>query len=330
VFAQVIGTMKLLPPSERRLIKGVVINKFRGDPKLFENGIEYIEKKAGVKVLGVLPQFEDIKLPQEDGVSLERGQARSGNGDIRVGVVRISRISNFTDADALDADPRVHLSWVSSPQDLAGLDLLILPGTKNTLAALRGLHKSGLFQAIKSYHAIGGHILGLCGGYQLLGRSIADPLGMEGPPATESGLDLLPIKTLMEPEKTTTQAVAKPLSNLPFYIPKSIRGYEIHIGHSEPLENDCPAFKLIQRLDDAVDISEGQVSPDGRVVGTYLHGLLDNDGLRASILAWASGGQAEGSGVWDYAVFKDQQYGLLADHLEQHLDLDGLLEPRDV
>jgi adenosylcobyric acid synthase len=330
VFAQVIGTIKLLSPSERRLIKGVVINKFRGDPGLFENGIEYLEQKTGVKVLGVLPRFEHIMLPQEDGVSLERGQAPVGSGQVRVGVVKISRISNFTDADALDADPLVRLSWVTRPDDLAGLDLLILPGTKNTLAALRGLHRAGLFEAVKRYHSLGGRILGLCGGYQLLGRSISDPLGMEGPPATESGLDLLPIKTLMEPEKTTTQAVAKPLSNLPFYIPKSIRGYEIHIGHSEPLENDCPAFKLIQRLDDAVDISEGQVSPDGRVVGTYLHGLLDNDGLRASILAWASGGQAEGSGVWDYAVFKDQQYGLLADHLEQHLDLDGLLEPRDV
>jgi adenosylcobyric acid synthase len=327
VFAQVIGTMKLLPPSERRLIKGVVINKFRGDPKLFENGIEYIEKKAGVKVLGVLPQFEDIKLPQEDGVSLERGQARSGNGDIRVGVVRISRISNFTDADALDADPRVHLSWVSSPQDLAGLDLLILPGTKNTLAALRGLHKSGLFQAIKSYHAIGGHILGLCGGYQLLGRSIADPLGMEGDPAIETGLGLLSVITEMEPEKTTTQAVARPLKALPFCIPGDIRGYEIHIGHSDPVEQNRPAFNILKRLDKSVDLNEGQVSQDGRVVGTYLHGLLDNDELRDAILGWAVGSQPEGAGVWDYAGFKNRQYDLLADHLERHLNLDGLLTP---
>jgi adenosylcobyric acid synthase len=326
VFAQVIGSLKLIPPSERRLIKGVVVNKFRGDPDLFTSGVEYIEKKGGVPVLGVLPKFEHIQLPQEDGVALERGQGGSRSGQVRVGVVKISRISNFTDADALEADPAVKLTWVSRPHDLAGLDLVILPGTKNTLAALNGLHKAGLFDALKAYHAIGGHLLGLCGGYQLLGHSIADPLGMEGPPDEKPGLGILPIRTSMEPAKTTTQAAALPLAGLPFEYEGEIRGYEIHMGSSQVMNaQDRPAFRLVRRLDEVIDQPEGQVSPDGRVIGTYLHGLLDNDALRAAVLDWAGGG---GLGeVWNYAEYKDTQYDLLARHLEMHLNLSDLLTP---
>ena len=326
VFAQIIGSLQLLPPSERRLIKGVVVNKFRGDPDLFDSGIEYIENKGGVPVLGVLPRFEHIQLPQEDGVALERGQGGGQRGQVRVGVIRISRISNFTDADALEADPAVKLTWVTHPRDLAGLDLLILPGTKNTLAALKGLHDTGLFEAIRAYHSIGGHILGLCGGYQLLGRSIADPFGVEGPPDEKPGLDILPVRTNMEPAKTTTQAAALPMAGLPFELQGEISGYEIHMGSSVISgERDRPAFRLIRRLDQAIDQPEGQVSPEGRVIGTYLHGLLDNDALRAAVLAWA-GGAAEAE-IWDYSRFKDTQYDLLAKHLEQHLDLSNLPIP---
>ena len=188
VFAQVVGSISLLPPSERKLIAGVIVNKFRGDPALFKNGIEFLEKKTGKPVLGVMPMFNHISLPQEDGVALERGQVGSGASPgegrrIRVGVVRLSHISNYTDTDALSADQAVDLTWVERPEQLAGLDLLILPGTKNTLGALAGLKRSGLFDGIRSFHAIGGRILGLCGGYQLLGRTIADPLGVEARPA---------------------------------------------------------------------------------------------------------------------------------------------------
>ena len=324
VFAQIIGSLKLLPPAQRRLIKGVVVNKFRGDPNLFTSGVEYIESKGGVPVLGVLPKFQHIQLPQEDGVALERGQGGSRGSRVRVGMVKISRISNFTDADALEADPGVELTWVAAPEDLAGLDLVILPGTKNTLAALQGLHDSGLFQAIQAYHSIGGHVLGLCGGYQLLGRSIADPLGVEGTPDEKPGLGILPIRTIMEPAKTTTQAAALPLEGLPFQLDGRISGYEIHMGSTQTEGGyDRPAFRLIRRLDQAIDQPEGQVSPEGRVIGTYLHGLLDNDELRATVLAWA-GGDAEAS-VWNYAEYKDAQYDLLADHLAEHLDLSNLL-----
>ncbi|MFZ5586764.1 MAG: cobyric acid synthase [Thermodesulfobacteriota bacterium] len=326
VFAQAIGSLALLTPGERRLIKGIAINKFRGDPALFADGMAVIAQKTGKPVLGLIPWFgHRISLPQEDGVALERGAAGAGAGPVRVGVARVSRISNFTDADALAAEPGVRLTWVSGPQELAGLDLLILPGTKNTLAALAGLHKSGLFQAIRHYHALGGRVLGLCGGYQLLGQSIADPLGVEGPPDEQAGLGLLPIATVMAGEKTTARAEAECLPDLPFAVAGPVRGYEIHMGQSTPTGRDRPALRLTRRVEAALDQPEGQVSPDGRVVGTYLHGLLDNDGLRAALLAWAGGGRRV-EGLADYAAFKERQYDLLADLLEEHLDWRPLLE----
>lgn len=326
VFAQVLGSLSLLTVAERRLVAGVVINKFRGDPELFSQGIEIIERRGKKPVLGLLPYFRDISLPQEDGVALERGALAGAAGQVRVGVVRLSRISNFTDVDCLAAEPAVEVRWVEGPRQLAGLDLLILPGTKNTLAALAGLHKSGLYEGIRQFHALGGRILGLCGGYQLLGETIADPLGVEGPPAQEPGLGLLPVSTVMAGEKTTTQVRARALESLPLAAPGELRGYEIHMGLTEPLGPSRPAFLLLARLDKPVDLEDGQVSPEGRVIGTYLHGILDNDSLRRAVLAWAAGGELP-QGLGDYAAFKERQYELLADLLEDNLKLDGLLEP---
>ncbi|MGD8564342.1 MAG: cobyric acid synthase [Desulfarculaceae bacterium] len=325
VFAQIIGSLSLLTPSERRLVHGVVINKFRGDPGLFQDGIAFLEKRTKKKVLGLVPHFSHISLPQEDGVALERGELKDQTGGVRVGIVRLSHISNYTDGDALAAHPGVGLSWIDQPTQLAGLDLLILPGTKNTLAALAALRQSGLFEAIKEFHRLGGKILGLCGGYQLLGRTIADPQGVEGPPAREAGLGLLPVDTEMAGDKTTTRATAKCLPGLPFAAPDPISGYEIHMGMTSPAGQDRPAFRLIKRLDQTVDLKEGQISPDRRVIGTYLHGLLDNNQLRGSLLNWAAG-KGSLSQPFDYADFKSKQYDLLADHLQKYINLEGILE----
>ena len=241
------------------------------------------------------------------------------SGRVRMGVARLSHISNYTDADCLAAESEaVSLRWVERPEELAGLDLLILPGSKNTLAALAGLKKSGLFEAIRSYHALGGRVLGLCGGYQLLGLSVADPLGVEGPPAQEEALGLLPVNTVMASEKTTALVEAQCEAALPFRAADAVRGYEIHMGETAAQGESRPAFRLTQRVDD------GQVSRDGRVVGTYLHGILDNDDLRAALIAWAGGIAPQPSA--DYASFKDRQYDLLADLFEEHLNLEPLLE----
>ncbi|MCF8041350.1 MAG: cobyric acid synthase [Desulfarculaceae bacterium] len=326
VFAQVLGTLRLMTPSERKMMAGVVINKFRGDASLFSDGMDYIAKKGGVPVLGLVPRFEHILLPQEDGVALERGELRGRAGSVRVGVVRLSHISNYTDFDALAAAQGVELSWLERLEELAGLDLLILPGTKNTLAALKRLHQSGLFEAVKAFHTLGGKVLGLCGGYQLLGTEIADPQGVEGPPGAEAGLGLLAISTVMAGDKTTTRVRAACGESLPFAVGGEMTGYEIHMGRTKAQGARRPAFRLIQVLGQGTDQDEGQVSPDGRVVGTYLHGVLDNDDLRASLLAWARGGAAPEQAE-NYAAFREEQFELLADLLEQHLNLEGLLEP---
>ena len=326
VFAQVVGSLKLITPAERRLVCGIVVNKFRGDPALFADGVAFLEKHGQKTVLGVLPMFSHISLPQEDGVALERGQMGGGKGDVRVGVIRLSHISNYTDADALAAQAGVELRWVERPAELAGLDLLILPGTKNTLAALRGLHKSGLFAAARAYHELGGRILGLCGGYQLLGKIISDPDGVEGPPGSAEGLGLLPMETVMAGDKATTRVRARCMEDLPFFVPDEVTGYEIHMGRTQAIGSSRPALTLTSVLGKSADTPEGQISRDGRVVGTYLHGFLDNDRLRSALLAWARGG-GEAPATADYAAFKDRQYDLLADLLEEHLGLDGLLEP---
>ncbi len=326
VFAQVIGSLKLMTPAERKLVAGIVINKFRGDPALFKEGMAIIEKKCAKPVLGLLPLFTDIRLPQEDGVALERGELTGSAGVVRIGVVHLSHISNYTDFDALDAEEAVEMSWIDDPGQIAGLDLLILPGTKNTLAALAWLKQRDLFQAVKAYYSLGGRILGLCGGYQLLGRSIADPQGVEGPPGREDGLGLLDIETVMAGEKTTTRVSARCLPELPFACQGELSGYEIHMGQSRPLGEDRPAFRLLSRLELTSELDEGQVSAEGRAVGTYLHGILDNDQLRAALLSWVRGG-GDFSGLADYAAYQDQQYDLLADHLERHLNLEGLLAP---
>jgi adenosylcobyric acid synthase len=324
VFAQILGTLDLLPPEERELVAGIVINKFRGDPTLFQEGIRFIEEKGGKPVLGLIPHFDHIQLPQEDGVALERGELKTKAGSIRVGVVRLSHISNYTDADVLASEEAVELHWVDSPGQLAGLDLLILPGSKNTLAALSGLKKSGLYEAIPKFHQLGGKILGLCGGYQLLGKEISDPLGVEGPPSREKGLGLLDMTTEMQGQKTTTRARAMCLKDLPFSADGVISGYEIHMGATSALGIDRPALRLISRLDQDVNLKEGQVSQSGRVVGTYLHGFLDNDSLRLALLNWVKDGKEDFSSGFDYAGFKDRQYDLLADHLRKHLNLDEL------
>jgi len=326
IFAQIVGTLGLLTPAERRLICGVIVNKFRGDPVLFQDGITWLEKKTGRPVLGLLPFFDHIRLPQEDGVALERGELGSAPGVVRVGVIRLESISNYTDVDALAAEDGVEVRWIDRPQQLAGLDLLILPGTKNTLGALRGLKRSGLFEAVGWWHALGGRVLGLCGGYQLLGNTIADPNGVEGPPGQAEGLGLLPVMTIMAGDKTTTRVVARAATDLPFAAPGDLAGYEIHMGRTEVQGPSRPAFHLVSSLGQSVDAPDGQVSPDGRVVGTYLHGILDNDALRAAILAWVRGEAMIGPAA-DYAAFKDFQYDLLADLFESEVDVEALLEP---
>ena len=280
VFAATIGAFHLLTPGERRMLRGFIINKFRGDAALFEEGVTIIARRTQRPVLGVVPYATDLVLPEEDSVALARKRsagAWEADGGLRVGVVRLPHISNYTDFDPLEQEPGVNLRYVDHRDELTDLDLLILPGTKNTISDLLYLKETGLFRRIQAYAGAGGRVVGICGGYQILGQEVRDPLGVEGDPRTEPALGLLPVVTTMAGDKTTTQVEARAPD------PRAggvLSAYEIHMGVTEPRGEGRPAFEIISRNGQPLTVADGWMSPDGSVWGTYLHGLFDNDGFR--------------------------------------------------
>jgi len=325
VFAATIGSFLLLTPRERRLLAGFIINKFRGDAQLFENGVQIIEARTKRPVLGVMPYVPDLALPEEDSVALGRKRlVRSGATapGLMVGVVRLPHISNYTDFDPLEQDPGVSLNYLDHRHPWPELDLLILPGTKNTISDLLYLKQTGLFEQIQAYAKDGGHLLGICGGFQLLGQEIRDPLGVEGPPRTEAGLELLPVVTTMAGSKTTTQVQARAKGVAADH--GMIEAYEIHMGVTEPLGPGEAAFDLVSRNGQPVQMADGWVSPERRIWGTYLHGLFDNDGFRQAFLQrlrkTCQAGPAACS-TWSFRTFQEAQLDRLADLMRRHLNL---------
>ncbi len=326
VFAQIVGTLELLEPAEKALVKGVIINKFRGDPSLLKPGIDFVEQRTGVPVLGVVPWFTGFRIPEEDSVALQRrgtGNREPGTGKIQIGVVRFPRISNYTDFDALEAEPDVTLRYIEAAGEFSGLDLLILPGSKATIADLAFLRERGVFGAIQTFP---GPVVGICGGFQMLGLRVADPHGVESQIKEAEGLGLLDAETVLLPEKTTHLAAARLLPQGDLVAPGCINqlsGYEIHLGETA-LGPDCRPFARIgSRSGRDAEILDGAVSPDGRVFGTYLHGIFDNAGFRAAFLNRIR--QEKGfplRGATDQA----DPFDLLAEHLERHLDMDRIFK----
>ncbi len=323
VFASILGTVELLTPIERAQLRGIIINRFRGDASLLDSGIALIEDRTGLPVLGVVPHLK-LDLPAEDSLGLELHHGDSGGGSVRVGVVRLSRISNHTDFDALAREADVELLYVDRPQQLNNLDILILPGTKSTLADLEFLKESGLFAAIQDYAVKGGRLIGICGGLQLLGRKILDPDKVESESAAGAGLGLLDIETSLCPEKQTHQVLARlqpSAAAAGFGGLAELSGYEIHAGNTEYGSTSHPLLRIIQRSGEEVGIEDGAVSADGRIWGSYLHGIFDNDELRAAVFAPLRRGAA-GRSVTGYNL--DLEIDRLADHLETHLDLERI------
>jgi adenosylcobyric acid synthase len=325
VFAATIGSYHLLTPGERHLLSGFIINKFRGDPELFREGVKIIENRTRRPVLGILPYLADLALPEEDSVALRRkggaGSASEAQG-LRVGVLRLPHLSNYTDFDPLEQEPGVSLHYLDHRDPLDGLDLLILPGTKNTIGDLLYLKQTGLFQQIRDYAAAGGLVLGICGGYQILGLEVRDPLGAEGPPRAEAGLGLLPVVTTLAGHKTTTQVRARVPQDGP-----ELQAYEIHLGITEPLGPGEALFEISHRNGRAVQVADGWVSEDGRVRGTYLHGLFDSDEFRRFFLrelGQASRATPVPSPTLSFRAFQEAQLDRLADLLRRHLDLARL------
>lgn len=329
VFAQIIGTIELLEPLERSYIKGIIINKFRGDVDILKPGIDFIEQRTGLPVLGVLPWFADICLPAEDSVALgQRSKVVSimtGLKKIHIGVLKLPRISNFTDFDPLQNEPDVHLSYVEMPDQLLGLDVLIIPGSKSTIADLYFLMERGLFAAILDFK---GHIVGICGGFQMLGTAVIDPNAVESAIKEAQGLDLLPSTTVLLSEKETHQALTY-LDEAGLSVAPEcngvMTGYEIHMGVTTLEKGVRPFSRIFRRGNASVAVEDGAVSHDGRIFGTYLHGLFENSRFREiylnSIRLEKGMPLRRGTGKQSQQDPFDQ----LAEQFEKHLDMPRMM-----
>ncbi len=308
VIAQLVGTHAVLDPSDEALIKGFAINKFRGDPSLFADGMTAIADRTGWMPLGILPWFTDAwRLPAEDVMDI----ASRPGGPIRIAVPRLNRIANFDDLDPLSATPDVSVDIVPEGRPLPlDADLILLPGSKSTIADLAHFRAQGWDIDLAAHIRRGGHVLGICGGYQMLGQTIADPDGIEGPPSSVPGLGHLDITTVMGRQKrlTLSDAIYRPTGD-------PVSGYEIHLGQTTGPATQTPWLTLDGR-------PEGAQSADGRIMGCYLHGLFAADAFRAAYLARLG----KPVSAADYGAGVQATLDALADHIAAHLDLDALLD----
>jgi adenosylcobyric acid synthase len=309
VIASIAGTHLILPDEDRRMIAGFIVNKFRGELSLFDDGLAAIERFTGWRSFGVVPWLKEAALlPAEDAVVLDRAP-RGGKGRLTVAVPMLSRIANFDDLDPLRAEPDVDVVFVPPGRPLPPVEIIVLPGSKSTIADLAFLRTQGWDRDIARHHAEGGIIIGLCGGLQMLGRNVRDPNGTEGPERDAPGLGLLDVETTLEPNKTLREATARSLRH-----DSETSGYEIHLGRTTGPDCGRPVFEI----DGAPD---GASSIDGRVWGTYLHGLFTGDAFRRRFLA-EHGVEASPFG---FEQRIDDALDAIAEALETHLDCDGLL-----
>jgi adenosylcobyric acid synthase len=324
VFGSLLGTLALLPPRDRSRVKGFIINKFRGDRLLLAPALEFLSKKSRRPVLGVVPYLSDLHLPEEDSVALDpASRTTHGSGAVTIAVVRLPYISNFTDFAPLELEPGIRLVYARRPEDLNGASLVILPGSKNTIADLRFLKSHGFAEALEAHLARGGSVGGICGGYQMLGLKVADPHGIESG-GEESGLGFLPVTTALAHHKVTQRVKARLDGGAWGDSEGEWGAYEIHMGRTEGSAK--PLFRVIERGGAGVDEPDGAVSPDGRVWGTYLHGCLDSSQVRASLLGWLNGLMMAPSTAApeDYRALRERSYDALARTLRQCLDLSAL------
>jgi len=307
VIASLIGTHALLPEAERQRIKGFIVNKFRGDPALFLPAMAMIEARTGWKALGLIPWFpEAARLPAEDAASL-RGQ--KGEGGIHIVVPQLSRIANFDDFDPLAAEPDVSLEFIPPGRPLpAGADLVILPGSKSTIADLAFFRAQGWDIDLLAHVRRGGRVLGICAGYQMLGSSVSDPDGIEGEAITVPGLGLLAVETAMEGAKTLREVKG-------FGLDQPVKGYEMHMGRTEGPDRIRPLLTLAGEPD-------GAISKNGSVMGCYLHGLFASDSFRKELLASLCPGRKQDL---RYESLVEDTLNSLATHLEQNLNLDDVM-----
>lgn len=310
IFANVFGTISLLSAEERAMVKGVIINKFQGDLRLFDEGKKMLEDLIQLPIIGVIPMFSDIYIEQEDSVALQRKQQKSMEGKINIAVVAVSRMSNFTDFDLLEKQPQVNLYYALTSEELEKADIVILPGSKNTIADLMELKKNGMASGIINAYRMGKTIVGICGGYQMLGLSIEDPLHIESDFETAEGLGILPVTTMITPEKTTQQCTFK------FHQQEAVsKGYEIHMGETTAL-NHSPLNTFTNGLPEGYFLNE-------RCWGTYIHGIFDNPSIVADLLKPFSCPESD---IQNFGAYKEEQFDKLAALLRAHLDIPAIYQ----
>lgn len=305
VFGSLYGTLELLPAAERQLIKGLVINKFRGDIRLFEDGRKLLEELCGIPVVAIIPYVTDIFIEDEDSVVIDIKQKHLNRGKVNIAVILLRHMSNFTDFNNLERQDAVHLFYTANPADVEAADMVIIPGSKNTLSDLNHLRRSGLAKAILNAHQQRKGVYGVCGGYQMMGRSISDPLGVEGEILSVPGLGILPVHTTLTDEKVTEQCLFRFLDQ-----PRTCKGYEIHMGETVA-ENESPLCRIEGKGADGYFL-------DHNSWGTYLHGIFDNQGVVDHLLRLH--GKTTGN-EFDYEAFKEEQFDKLAELVRAHADL---------
>lgn len=319
VFAQILGTLECLKPAQRDRIKGFIINRFRGDIRLFEDGVRWIENKTGKKVFGVLPWYDHINIEPEDSVVIEQPKrVTSGrNSKPCIAVVRLPHISNFNDFNPLSMLPELAVFFLEKTQDLSNFQAVILPGSKNTRFDLAWLHTSGWTEQIKAYVQHDGHVLGICGGYQMLGDFVHDPEGIEGQPGSTKGLALLPVETELKAPKVTT---------LTDFCRENVHGtgYEIHMGQTHR-KGGAPLFQVKARNSESTSDEDGCISTEFNSMGTYIHGIFDNPAVTRFWLNHIGLKDIKPSQLQGIDA-RNRDYDLLAEHFERHVDVKAIME----
>jgi len=323
VFAWLVGTLELLEEDEKQLIKAFIINKFRGDKSLLYDGLTILEERTGKRVMGVVPYYKDIRLPEEDSLFFEKAQVRKGrevgSHEIDIVVVRLPHISNFTDFDILDMEEGVSIEYSTEINRIKRSDVIIIPGSKNTLTDMKFLIEKGIADVIKERAGQGTCIIGICGGYQILGKRLNDRSGVESASITMDGLGLLDLETEFMEEKNTFQVEGRDLiKGYP------IKGYEIHHGETKRIKNLKPFCLIEKRGSRDVHLEDGAISPDGKIFGTYIHGIFDNNDFRRwfiNNIRKEKGLDALESGQ---GFSQDREYDRLAELLRSNLDMDLL------
>lgn len=330
-LASIVGTLELLEPEERKLVKGLIINKFRGDITLLEPALTFLEEHTGIPVLGVIPYLDKLGIDDEDSVSLQEMPRNQIMHDVHIAIIQTPKISNFTDFDAFTHEPDVNVRFIQQGDLIGSPDLIILPGSKNTTEDLLYLKRQGYDHDIKALAAKGIPVVGICGGYQMLGEKVCDPLHVESSNDAVEGLGLMPYVTTMQGEKNTYQ-VEFNCETLPFlgmdFKGSHLKGYEIHMGETVLTHSAQSLFNIVRRSSQSVQVQDGYINETHHIFGTYCHGIFDNDDLRRAIInALRKRKGLETLPVqFRYRQYKESEFDRLADTVRKHFDMKKFYE----